>query len=297
MKHIPVLLEESIDNLAIVPGDIVFDGTLGGGGHTKEIIARFGSAVKIIGVDLDSDALDRAEEEIKDLDHDTIFKVSAFQDADKVFDELNIPKIDKALLDLGLSSFQLEVAGRGFSFMKNEPLLMTMKKDPDGNDVTASTIVNDWSEETLANIIYGFGEEKYSRRIAKAIIEAREIKKIETTFDLKEIIENAVGRFYKKSKIHPATRTFQAIRIAVNTELTGIEQGLEKLFDRLHTNGRIAVISFHSLEDRIVKQFFKKMEKEGFAILINKKPIIPTNDELINNPRSRSAKLRIIQKI
>src|SRR3989344_1695972 len=147
MKHIPVFLEESIDNLAIVPGDIVFDGTLGGGGHTKEIIHRFGSAVKIVGVDLDSDALARAEEEIKNMDHDTIFKVCAFQNADLVLEELKIPKVDRGLLDLGLSSFQLEVAGRGFSFMKNEPLLMTMKKNPGGDDVTAMMVVNDWSDE------------------------------------------------------------------------------------------------------------------------------------------------------
>lgn len=297
MKHISVLLSESIDALEIVPGDIILDGTLGGGGHTKEIIRRYGSAVKIIGVDLDSDALIRAEEEIKDMDHDTIFKVGAFQDSDKILESLEIPKVDRILLDLGLSSFQIDVSGRGFSFLRDEPLLMTMKKDPKEDDVTAMEIVNNWREETLADIIYGFGEEKYSRRIAKAIVEQRAIRKIETTKDLREIIENAVGGFYKKSKIHPATRTFQAIRIAVNTELTAIEIALERLWEKLHSNGRMVVISFHSLEDRIVKNFFRKMAQEEKGILINKKPIIPKDDEIINNPRSRSSKMRIIQKI
>ncbi len=297
MKHISVLLSESIDSLEIVAGDIVLDGTLGGGGHTKEIIRRFGSTVKVIGIDLDSDALVRAEEEIKDMDHDTVFKVGAFQDSDIILDELNIAKVDKVLLDLGLSSFQIDISGRGFSFLRDEPLLMTLKKDPKEDDITAIQIVNNWKEETLADIIYGFGEEKYARRIAKAIVEQRLLKKIETTKDLRDIIQNAVGGFYKKSKIHASTRTFQAIRIAVNTELPAIEIALEKLWDRLSPGGRIAVIAFHSLEDRIVKNFFRKMANEEKGILINKKPIIPKDDEIISNPRSRSSKLRTIKKI
>jgi 16S rRNA (cytosine1402-N4)-methyltransferase len=297
MTHIPVLRDESIDGLAIRAGDIVVDGTLGGGGHTFEIIRRFGSAVKIIGLDLDADALDRARALIGDIDHDTVFRTAGFQDLDKVLDDLNMPEVDRILLDLGISSFQLEVAGRGFSFLKDEPLLMTMKKNPTSEDLTAETIVNTWEEKSLADIIYGFGEEKYSRKIAKAVVEARKERQITTTFDLVKIIEQAVGRNYRGMKIHPATRTFQALRIATNGELTNIEQGIEEGFKRLSVGGRMAIITFHSLEDRIVKRAFIAIKANGYANIITKKPIIPTHDEIIHNPRARSAKLRIIEKI
>lgn len=297
MTHIPVLKDESIDGLAIKSGDIVLDGTLGGGGHTFEIIRRFGSGVKIIGLDLDADALDRAKTRIGDMDHDTVFRVAGFQDLDIVLDELNIVTVDRILLDLGISSFQLEVAGRGFSFMKDEPLQMTMKKNPTEEDLTARDVVNTWEEKTLADIIYGFGEEKYSRKIAKAIVEARKEKPIETTFDLVAIIDNAVGRNYRGMKIHPSTRTFQAIRMAVNNELPNIEKVIEKGFARLSNGGRMAIITFHSLEDRIVKHAFIEIKTQGYAQIITKKPIVPNADELKNNPRARSAKLRIIEKI
>jgi len=297
MNHIPVLRDESIDGLSIRSGDIIIDGTLGGGGHTFEIIRRFGSGVKVIGLDFDSDAIDRAKALIGELPHDVVFRTIGFQDMDKVLDELNIPHVDRILLDLGLSSFQLEIAGRGFSFKKDEPLLMTMKKNPTEEDLTARDIVNTWEEKTLADIIYGFGEEKYSRKIAKAIVEARDEKSIETTFDLVEIIDKAVGRAYRGMKIHPATRTFQALRIATNSELTNLEKVIEKGFNRLSIGGRISIITFHSLEDRIVKHAFSKLKKEGYANVITKKPIIPTSDEIITNPRARSAKLRIIEKI
>ncbi|MEK7106319.1 MAG: 16S rRNA (cytosine(1402)-N(4))-methyltransferase RsmH [Patescibacteria group bacterium] len=297
MTHIPVLRDESIDGLAIKSGDVVVDGTLGGGGHTFEIIRRFGSGVKIIGLDFDSDAMDRAKALVGELPHDTVFRTIGFQDMDKVLDELNIIHVDRILLDLGLSSFQLEIAGRGFSFMKDEPLLMTMKKNPTEEDLTARDIVNTWEEKTLADIIYGFGEEKYSRKIAKAIVEARKEKDIETTFDLVKIIDSAVGRSYRGLKIHPSTRTFQALRIATNSELTNLEKVIEKGFGRLAVGGRMAIITFHSLEDRIVKRAYVEIKQKGYANIITKKPIIPTRDEIINNPRSRSAKLRIIEKI
>lgn len=297
MNHIPVLRDESIDGLAIRSGDIIIDGTLGGGGHTFEIIRRFGSGVKVIGLDFDSDAIDRAKTLIADLSYDVVFRTIGFQDMDKVLDELHIPHVDRILLDLGLSSFQLEIAGRGFSFKKDEPLLMTMKKNPTEEDLTARDIVNTWEEKTLADIIYGFGEEKYSRKIAHAIVEARNEKSIETTFDLVKIIDEAVGRSYRGLKIHPSTRTFQALRIATNSELTNLEKVIEKGFHRLSIGGRISIITFHSLEDRIVKHAFAKLKQEGYANVITKKPIIPTSDEIITNPRARSAKLRIIEKI
>lgn len=297
MTHIPVLRDETIDGLTIRSGDIIVDGTLGGGGHTFEIIRRFGSGVKVIGLDFDADAIGRAQSLIGELDHDTVFRTIGFQDMEKVLDDLNIPHVDRILLDLGLSSYQLETAGRGFSFLKDEPLLMTMKKNPTEEDLTARDIVNIWEEETLADIIYGFGEEKYSRKIAHAIVEARKEKPIETTFDLVKIIDSAVGRSYRGMKIHPSTRTFQALRIATNSELLNLEKVIERGFARLSVGGRIAIITFHSLEDRIVKQAFVKLKAEGYAAVITKKPLIPTQQEIITNPRARSAKLRILEKI
>jgi len=297
MKHISVLLGESIDGLQIKSGDTIVDGTLGGGGHTLEIIKRFGKNVKIICFDLDKDAISRSKKIIDETYSNVTFETTGFQNIDKVLDDLKIPKVDRILLDLGLSSFQLEEGDRGFSFSKNESLLMTMKRDPSGDDLTAYEIVNTWSEETLADIIYGFGEEKFSRKIAKGIVEARMEKKIKTTFDLNEIIEKAVGRFYKSKKINPSTKTFQALRIATNSELSNLEQVIQKGFSRLSVGGRMAIISFHSLEDRIVKKAFIDLKQKGLANVITKKPIIPSPNEVKSNPRSRSAKLRLIEKI
>lgn len=297
MTHISVLKDESIDGLSIKKGDIIVDGTLGGGGHTYEMIRRFGPGIKIIGLDLDLDAKKRTEDLIGDTACDFTFVNSGFQDIDKVLKNLNIPYVDGILLDLGISSFQLEVAGRGFSFLKDEPLLMTMKKEPGEEDLTAKDIVNTWEEETLANIIYGFGEEKYSRKIAKKIVEKREEKEIETTFDLVKIIDEAVGRNYRGLRIHPATRTFQALRIATNSELSNLEQVIDKGFNCLKKGGRMSIISFHSLEDRIVKKTFVSLKEKGLAIMVNKKPIIPTEKEIIENPRARSSKLRLLEKI
>ena len=297
MTHIPVLKDESIDGLNIQANDVIVDGTLGGGGHTFEIIKRFGPKVKIIGLDFDADAITRARELIGKTPCDVVFKTAGFQDMDKVLDEMSIANVDRILLDLGISSFQLEVAGRGFSFLKDEPLLMTMKKNPTDEDLTAREIVNTWDEENIADIIYGFGEEKYSRKIAKAIIVARKEKEIETTFDLVKIIDDAVGKYYRRMKIHPSTRTFQALRIATNSELTNLQEVIKKGFDRLSKNGRMAIITFHSLEDRIVKRAFVELKENGLANIITKKPIIPNDEELKINPRSRSAKLRLIEKI
>lgn len=297
MKHISVLLTTLIDELQIKSGDTIVDGTLGGGGHTLEIIKRFGKNVKIICLDLDRDAISRAKKLIDIKQSDVIFKIVGFQDIDKVLDGLEITKVDRILLDLGLSSFQLEESGRGFSFLKNEPLLMTMKKDPNDKDLTAKEIVNTWNEETLADIIYGFGEEKYSRKIAKSIVKAREEKEIETTFDLVKIIDEAVGKNYKGMRIHPATRTFQALRIATNSELSNLEQVIQKGFNRLRVGGLMAIITFHSLEDRIVKKAFIELKLKGYVSVITKKPMIPTALEVKLNPRSRSAKLRLIEKI
>jgi 16S rRNA (cytosine1402-N4)-methyltransferase len=297
MTHIPVLKDESIDGLSIKKGDIIIDGTLGGGGHTFEMIKRYGPSIKIIGLDLDLDAKYRAENLIGTTPSDFTFVNSGFQDIDKVLKDLGVDQVDGILLDLGISSFQLEVAGRGFSFLKDEPLLMTMKKELNDEDLTAKEIVNTWEEESIADIIYGFGEERYSRKIAKKIVESRKEKEIETTFDLVKIIDEAVGRNYKGMRIHPSTRTFQALRIATNSELSNLEQVIEKGFNCLKIGGHISVITFHSLEDRIVKRAFMSLKQEGKALMINKKPITPGDDELMNNSRSRSAKLRLLEKI
>lgn len=297
MTHIPVLKDETIDGLCIKEGDVIVDGTLGGGGHTFSIIKRFGKSVKVIGLDLDVDARARTEKMLKDLPNDFTFINSGFQYIDTALEVINIKEVDKILLDLGISSFQLEVAGRGFSFQKDEPLLMTMQKDPKPEDLTASDIVNTWEEETLADIIYGFGEEKYSRKIARAIVEARKDNEIKTTFDLVKIINEAVGKNYRGMKIHPATRTFQALRIATNSELSNLEQVIKKGFNILKKGGRIAIITFHSLEDRIVKKAFLELKEKELVKIITKKPIVPSVEELKSNPRSRSAKLRLIEKI
>jgi 16S rRNA (cytosine1402-N4)-methyltransferase len=295
--HITVLKEETIDNLLIKNGDIVVDGTLGGGGHTEEIIRRYGNKVRIIGFDLDSDAINNFERKIDKQNCDIIFINKNFAEMVKELNLQGIKKIDRLLLDLGISSSQIEESKRGFSFKRDEPLLMTMKSNPSENDLTAYDIVNTWSEETLVDILFGFGEEKYSRKIAKAIINARSNKEIKTTFELVEIINLACGQYYKRLKIHPATRTFQALRIAVNMELANLEKVIEQGFEILNKNGRMAIISFHSIEDRIVKRSFQNFKNFGLGKIITKKPLVPSINEQRENPRSRSAKLRVIEKI
>ncbi len=297
--HKTVLLHESIDALNLKKGSVVVDCTLGAGGHTEEVCKRFGNDVTVIGLDVDQDALNRSKTRIENLnlDCDVKYELSNFREFDTVLGKLNIPYVDGFLLDLGFSSYQIEDSGRGLSFKKKEPLLMTLKKDVTEKDITAEMILNNWSEESIANILYGYGNERFSRRIAREIVSSRSKMPITTTVDLVDVVERAVPFFYKSGKIHPATKTFQALRIAVNDELGALEEFLEKGFTALKKDGRMSVISFHSLEDRIVKNFFRKKKDEGEAILINKKPIIPSEEELKENPRSRSAKLRTLQKL
>ena len=296
MTHIPVLLHEVIDGLALKPGDIFVDGTLGGGGHSEEVLKRFGNRVKIIGIDLDSDAVRRSEERLGQSQGDIKFIEGSFRNLNAILDSLNIKGVDKILLDLGLSSNQFEESGRGFSFQKNEPLIMSFKKDLKEADLTAKEILNTWDLENIITIIKSYGEEKFAWKIAKAIVERREVKPIETTFDLVEIIKSATPKFYHHRKIHPTTKTFQALRITVNDEIESLKEGIRKGFERLNNGGRLAVISFHSLEDRVVKQFFKEKGTEGQAKILTKRPIIPSDEEIGQNPRSRSSKLRIIEK-
>jgi 16S rRNA (cytosine1402-N4)-methyltransferase len=296
--HRTVLLNETIEGLDLKPDSVVLDATFGGGGHSMEILRRFPRA-KVI-------ALDQDKSVWTDNDSRISFHNENFRDLDKV---LKNEKVDAIIFDLGLSSDQLEDSGRGFSFLKDEPLLMTMKEparmaetirsggNPSDYLLTAGDIVNSWSEESIAQIIYGYGEEKFSRRIAREIARERKKKKIKNTFDLVKIIGAAVPAAYRRGRLHFATKTFQALRIAVNDELRILKTGLEKGFDALKTGGRMSVISFHSLEDRIVKRFYREKEKRGQARLINKKPILAGDEELKNNPRARSARLRILEKI
>lgn len=292
--HKSVLLQETIDGLNLKKGGVVLDATFGGGGHSLHVLKNY-EGVHVIAIDQDKSAWDRVKNKFEGLK--ISFHNENFRNLDKALKQEGIEEIDGAIYDLGLSSDQLEVSLRGFSFMKDEPLMMTMKENPGREDLTAKDIVNSWSEENLAKILRGYGEENFAGRIARAIVEAREEKEIESTFQLVEIIQNVVPAFYRRGKIHFATKTFQAIRMAVNDELRALQEGLEKGVIALKSGGRMSVISFHSGEDRIVKNVFKNLAKEGKIKLINKKPIIPNKIELKDNKRARSAKLRIIEKI
>ncbi len=295
--HKTVLLNEAIDGLNLHTGDIFFDGTLGGGGHSEKVCTDFKGGVRIIAVDQDKEAIERARAKIERVGCKSDLVLSNFRNIDSVLDGLKVDKVDAILLDLGLSSDQFETSGRGFTFRLNEPLLMTFSSDIEDKEmINAQKIVNNWSEETIADILFGYADEKYARRIARKIIEARELKPINNTFELVEVIRNSVPNAYTKGKIHFATKTFQALRVAVNDEIEALKDGLRKGFDSLSKGGRLAVISFHSTEDRVVKVFYKDKKKLGEANIITKRPITPTEEETSLNPRSRSAKLRIIEK-
>jgi 16S rRNA (cytosine1402-N4)-methyltransferase len=296
MIHKTVLLNESIDNLNLTPGKVYFDGTLGGAGHSAKVCSEFGGKVKVIGTDRDSTAIAHAEDKLSKLGCAYHLALSDYKNIDTVLKNLNVEKVDAILIDLGLSSDQLDVSGRGFTFKNNEPIYMTFATDTE-NIVTAQTILNSWGEETIADILYAYADERYSRKIAKAIVRAREEKEIKTTHDLVSIIEHAVPPGYRRGKIHFATKTFQALRIAVNDEITALKEGMYKGWELLNTGGRMAIISFHSVEDREVKNFFRDKAKEKVGRLINKKPIVASATEVKENPRSRSAKLRVIEKI
>lgn len=294
--HKSVLLQETIDGLDIKKGDTIVDSTLNGGGHSKAILDRYGKGVKVIGLDADQDAIAKANESIGAHKNFTAICVN-FRDLDKALAREEVNEAQEFIFDLGFSSDQLESSGRGFSFQKDEPLLMTFDAKPGADAVTAEMIVNNWAEENIALIIKAYGEESFAKRIAKAITEARSDQKIKTTAELRQIIEQSVPAWYRKRKIHPATKTFQSIRIAVNDEIEALKTGLEKAWRQLSLGGRIAVISFHSIEDRTMKLWIKEKVRQGCAKAITKKPITPGEEELRNNPRSRSAKLRIVEKI
>jgi len=291
--HRSVLLHEVTTSLALKPDDVVVDATLGGGGHAREILGHLEKKGVFVGFDADEEAIERCRKLFSTQQAAVHFVHANFRNIKTELEKLNVGRITKALFDLGWSSFQLS-AGRGFSFRSDEPLSMAYDNN---QKLTAATIVNEWGEESVADIIFGFGEERYSRRIAKAIVEARERKPIATALELGEIIRGAVPAVYRRGKTHPATKTFQALRIAVNDELGALESGLAGAWEMFAPGGRLAVISFHSIEDRIVKRTLARWVKEGTGELVSRKPIPPSDAEIVENPRARSAKLRVIKKM
>ncbi len=294
-RHIPVLLHETLESLAIASDDCVVDATLGGAGHARAIAEKLGADGVLIGFDLDPDAIERARDALSGARPQVHLVNADFRTISHELSRLGIEMISKAVFDLGWSSYQLD-AGRGFSFLRDEPLAMTYA--PTGlRPLTAAIIVNEWAEESIADVIYGWGEERYARRIARSIVDARQRRLIKTSGELAEIVRLAVPGSARHGRIHPATKTFQALRIAVNDELGALSEGLRRAWNLMVPDGRIAVISFHSIEDRVVKRQYAEWEDSGVGMRITKKPIVASAGELAQNPRARSAKLRIIQKI
>ncbi len=307
-SHKSVLLKETIEGLNVRKGKIYLDGTLGGAGHSYEILKKLDGTGLLIGIDQDEEALKAAREKLSDFKNVEFFNLN-YIDFEKALDELGIDKIDGVLLDIGVSSYQFDNPERGFSYRFDAPLDMRMDKTL---KISAKEIVNTYSEGEITQIIKDFGEEKWASRISKFIVEERKNKSINTTFDLVEIIKNAIPASARRNGPHPAKRTFQALRIEVNKELDVLKNSIDKFVKRLNPGGRIAIITFHSLEDRIVKNSFKYLEKDCICPptspictcdkkreikIITRKPITASEDELKENNRSHSAKLRIAEKL
>ena len=307
-NHVSVLLNECLEGLNIKENGIYVDGTLGGAGHSSEILKRLSKEGRLIGIDQDTDALKAAKERLKDYSNVT-FVHSNFSNIENVLNNLNIDGVDGILMDLGVSSYQLDEGERGFSYMKDAPLDMRMNRE---NDFSAYNVVNEYSEEDLYRIIRDYGEEKFAKRIASFIVENRQEKNIETTLELVEIIKNAIPAKARREGPHPAKRTFQAIRIEVNSELSILNKTIEDGVEKLNKGGRMAIITFHSLEDRIVKNKFRDLAvscrcpkefpvcicgEKAKVKVISRKAIEPSKQEVEENPRSRSAKLRVIEKL
>ena len=307
-RHVSVLLQECIENLNIRPDGVYVDGTLGLGGHSVEIASRLTTG-RLIGIDRDRSALARAGSRLSPYADRITLVHGNFSDAAAILDELGIPGADGMLFDLGVSSPQLDEAQRGFSYMQDAPLDMRMD---DSASLSAYEVVNTWSEERLNRILWDYGEERYARRITAAILAARAQKPVESTLELVELIKSAMPAAALREKQHPAKRSFQAIRIAVNDELGEVERMMDSAPDKLNPGGRLCVISFHSLEDRIVKNGIARREKGctcpreapvctcGFVQTlrsVSRKPILPSAEEIESNPRSRSAKLRVAERV
>lgn len=296
-SHIPVLFNESIEGLNLKEGGVYVDCTVNRAGHSKRIAEIIGKKGVLVCIDLDKDALKEAEQILKKVDnHPKLhFIHSNFRHLPVILESLNITSVDGILADLGLSSHELDASGRGFSFRYNEPLTMTFNSHPTDDMTTAYDIVNFWSEQTIADVLYGFADETYAKRIASNIVKKRLEKEIKTTHELVDIVASSVPVVYRHKKTHFATKTFQALRMAVNDELGSVTDLIDSLQYVLKENGRACIITFHSTEDRIVKQSFRNYPE--VLKIINKKAIVPSEEELQNNPRARSAQLRIVERI
>ncbi len=307
--HVPVMLDECLEGLKINPNGIYVDGTVGGGGHSIEIVKRLGEGGRLICVDKDEDALMAAAERLKDFKDKVTFLHDDYKNLVADLDAIGVDGVDGILLDLGVSSYQLDNAERGFSYMKDAPLDMRMDR---GQYLTAFNVVNEYSVNELARVMSNYGEEKLARRIAENIVKEREQKTISTTLELAKIVEMSYPAKTRWKFGHPAKRTFQAIRIEVNEELTRLEEAIAEMALKLNKGGRMAVITFHSLEDRIVKNAFRELNLEctcppSFPVcvcgkrkeveLVNKKPIVASEIEQNENSRSQSAKLRVVERL
>ena len=307
-KHRSVLLEETVNGLNIRPDGIYVDGTLGGGGHAYEICRRLGDKGSIVGIDQDEAAIEAAGIRLKDFGEKVTIVRSNYCEMKSVLQGLGIDKVDGIVLDLGVSSYQLDTAERGFSYREDAPLDMRMDRR---QTMTARDIVNDYSEKDLYRVIRDYGEDRFAKNIAKHIVIEREKRSIETTGQLTEIIRGAIPMKFQKKSGHPAKRTFQAIRIELNGELDVLKNSLDDMIDLLNPGGRLCIITFHSLEDRIVKSAFKKNEdpctcpkdfpvcvcgKVSKGSILTRKPILPSQEEMEENSRSKSAKLRIFER-
>ena len=307
-KHIPIMLNQVLDGLQIKPEGVYVDGTLGGAGHSYEIVKKLSGGGRLVGIDQDGDAIYSAGARLQKYKDRVDIVKSNYVNMPAVLDNLGIEKVDGILLDLGVSSYQFDNAERGFSYRYDAPLDMRMDRD---SDYTAEDIVNDYSEEDLRRIIKEYGEEKFAGRIAAEIVRSRGNKRIKTTFDLNDIITEAIPAAARRHGGHPAKKTYQAIRIELNRELTVLSDSIENMIDRLKPEGRLCIITFHSLEDRIVKNAFKTAEnpcicppefpvcvcgRKSKGRVITKKPIEADENEREENPRSTSAKLRIFER-
>lgn len=306
--HKSVLLNETIDGLNIQPDGIYVDGTLGGGGHAYEVCRRLGDKGSIVGIDQDAAAIEAAGNRLKDFGEKVTIVRSNYCDMKSKLHELGIDKVDGIVLDLGVSSYQLDTAERGFSYREDAPLDMRMDTR---QKMTARDIVNGYEEMELYRVIRDYGEDKFAKNIAKHIVAARKVKPIETTGELTEIIRASIPMKYQKKSGHPAKRTFQAIRIELNRELEVLKDSLDDMIDLLNPGGRLCIITFHSLEDRIVKSAFRKNEnpctcpsdfpvcvcgKVSKGSILTRKPILPSEEEMEENSRAKSAKLRIFER-
>lgn len=294
--HIPVMVNEIIHLLNLRPGQVVVDATLGTGGHSEEILRRISPGGRLIGIDRDSESIAVSRQRLSEFGPSCNFVRGNFSDIDSILKGLRISEVDAFLFDLGISTFQLQDANRGFSFQNEGPLDMRMDKD---SYVSAYDLVNNLNEEELSTILRNFGQERWHNRIAHLLVRERESRPIETTTELANIVMRSIPPRFRRShyRIHPATRTFQAVRIAVNRELEILEGALNKSIGLLKKGGRIAVISFHSLEDRAVKWALRNAASQGLVDIITSKPLTPEQGEIRNNPSSRSSKLRVAERL